>query len=188
MAKFFPRSRHTKLQSIGIITLSNYKNAIIQSCKTTIAWRIFVASKMSSTNRYSRLSSESKVWDGINCKRNYFASLSFYHIPKTNLILFYMEIFSYISHAMEVGGWGLGVLATFFGQFFPKPQINVYHVKNFLGMSLNYVMSLFFPDFITLWQMFGLPWKVPDTLRKAIMPKQEQIFEFIFMPLKLKIV
>ena len=61
-----------------------------------------------------------------------------------------MEIFSYISHAMEVGGWGLGVLATYFGQFFPKPQINVYHVKNFLGMSLNYVMSLFFPDFITL--------------------------------------
>ena len=61
-----------------------------------------------------------------------------------------MEIFSSISHAMEVWGCGVGVVGTYFGQFFPKPQINLYHVRNFFGMSLNYEMSLFFPDFITL--------------------------------------
>ena len=36
--------------------------------------------------------------------------------------------------------------------------------------------------------MFGLPYKIPDTLRNAIIPKRKQIFEFIFIPLKLKIV
>ena len=35
--------------------------------------------------------------------------------------------------------------------------------------------------------MFGLPYKVPDTLQNAIFPKWKQIFEFNFMPLKLKI-
>ena len=61
-----------------------------------------------------------------------------------------MVIFSSISHAMEVGGCGVALVGTYFGQFFPKPQINLYHVRNFFGMSLNYDMSLFFPDFITL--------------------------------------
>ena len=49
-------------------------------------------------------------------------------------------------------------------------------------------MSLFFSDVITSWQMFGLPYKVPDTRRNAVIPKRKQIFEFNFMPLKLKIV
>ena len=36
--------------------------------------------------------------------------------------------------------------------------------------------------------MFGLPYKVPDTLRNAIIPKRKQIFGFNFVPLKLNVV
>ena len=48
-------------------------------------------------------------------------------------------------------------------------------------------MSLFFADIITLWQTFGLPYKVPETFRKVIIPKQKKTFQFSFMLLKLKI-
>ena len=37
-------------------------------------------------------------------------------------------------------------------------------------------------------ECFNCPTKVPDTLRNTIIPKRKQIFEFNFMPLKLKIV
>ena len=49
-------------------------------------------------------------------------------------------------------------------------------------------MSLFFAEVITLWRMFGLPYKIPDTLRNVIIPKRKHIFGFNFIPLKLKIV
>ena len=49
-------------------------------------------------------------------------------------------------------------------------------------------MSLFFAHVINLWQIFGLPYKVPDTHQNAIIPKRKNIFEFTFMPLKKKIV